>query len=55
MLGFLVFGTFGVTLAAELYVLYRMDLKKDNIKNRSCKCCNCKCKQNEEINDLDKE
>ena len=39
MLGFLVFGTLGAVLAAELYVMHKHETYK-------CKCgcgCNCKC------------
>ena len=45
MVGWLVFGTLGATLAAELYVMYKNESKKE----QKCKCsCGCCCKEKEE-------
>ena len=54
MLGFLVFGTLGAILAAELYAELYVMHKHETYKckcgcncNKGCNCgcnCNCKCK-----------
>lgn len=47
MLGFLVFGTLTAVLVAELYVMTKQELEKEEHK------CNCGCCHHEEDNEVD--
>jgi hypothetical protein len=53
MIGFLVFGTLGAVLVAEMYYLFQKEEKIDIDEQENecackCKCCHCHKEENDE-------